>query len=193
MVDTAEFAGDGGLASAGVASENTVVDLFLAVVESSAAALLEEACLVGHGLYALFHIVETDHLTQFTHALLKRRTLAGEHVEGDVLFLQLRRLVIFHEGNGALKEPRSNLFGYEAADVFSRPVSECSLFPTQKNGVGKTVFRRGAGCEVADKKLAVKGLHEVEGRIGFLFDHALTVKEASQRGEELQQLVCLLS
>ena len=71
VVDPSEFAGDGGLASARVASEDAVVDLFFAVVESPATALLEEARLVGHRLYALLHVVESNHLTQFAHALLE--------------------------------------------------------------------------------------------------------------------------
>ena len=192
MVDSAELASDSGLACAGIACEDAVVDLFLAVTEPPAAALLEESRLIGHRLYALLHIVESDHLTQFAHALLERRALAGEFVEGDVFLLKQRGLVIRHEGNGALEEPWSHLLGNETPDIVARPAGKCTLFPALDDGACEAVLRGGGGCEIADEKFAVEDLHEVEGGIGLLLNHALGVEESSQRGELFHQLVGLL-
>ena len=128
MVYLSEFAGNSGLACTRITSEDRMEDHLTASLESSATTLQKQASLIGHCGDSLLHLIETNHLIEFTDALLIGGGSVGEPFEGNILDTELRDLIITHQREGSTKVTGTHLISDKPTDVRKRPVGNGPLF-----------------------------------------------------------------
>ena len=189
VIHLAELTGHGGLTCAGVAHEDGVVADTTLALQAPLAALLIEACLIGHRADAFFHLFQTYHRIEFADALLIERGGLGEAIEGDIVGAEREDLVVVGQRDDTLDVPGAHLLGNEATDIGYRPGVDGALLVALDDGLREAIQKGVVDIEMLVGELTIEDLHEIEGGIALLLDAAVGLEHLAQRRVELEQLV----